>query len=126
MNWKDINERYPKAFLEWVRVYMKDKYITSAVVGNFTVRLGYELSGFSYAHTNRMNEQVYKLPYYFDTLGIVISFSFNDDDMDYSCRITDTKRFRNFHMKPSPDRLSATIAGAEKAFEIREAQLNTI
>jgi len=30
MNWEKINERYPKAFLEWVRVYMKDKYITSA------------------------------------------------------------------------------------------------
>jgi hypothetical protein len=118
MNWKKINERYPKAFLEWVRVYMKDKYITSAVVENLTVRLGYEKSGFSYAHINRMDEEVYKLPYYFDTLGIEIESS------KYSCRVTDRTLQNKYFLGYKDGRLSATIAGAEKAFEIRDAQLN--
>lgn len=125
MNWKDINERYPKAFLEWMRVYMKDKYIKSAVVGNFAVRLGYELSGFSYAHTNRMNEQVYKLPYYFDTLGITIDNTSFGKVKDFDCWVGVGKKCF-YAQNGYPDRLSATIAGAEKAFEIREAQLNTI
>lgn len=124
MNWEKINERYPKAFLEWVRVYMKDKYITSAVVEDFTVRLGYEKSGFSYAHINRMDEEVYKLPYYFDALGIRVDTYTHLKN--FICTVDVYPIGEMYHCgREHPDRLTATIAGATKAFEIREAQLNT-
>lgn len=123
MNWKEINDRYPKAFLEWIRVYMKDKYFTSAVVETSTVRLGYETSGFSYAHISGMNEQVYKLPFYFDTLGIRVDTYTHLKN--FICTVDVYPIGEMYYCgREHPDRLTATIAGAEKAFEIREAQLN--
>lgn len=127
MNWKEINDRYPQSFLEWVRVYMKDKYIKSAVVDNFTVKLVYEKSGFSYAQINRMDEEVYKLPYYFDKLGIFITAdhtSLSDSNKFFVAVVVDSIYHEVEGIPYKKDRLSATIAGVNKAFEVREAQLN--
>jgi len=130
MNWKAINEKHPKAFLEWIRVHKNDKYIESvAEDGNFTFRLGYELSGFSYAHVNKMNDAIYQLPHYFDTLGVRIIINTQTYQDAWDCLIIEFGQGceRLYDLKgliaKFPSRLAALEAGIIKAFEIRETAI---
>jgi hypothetical protein len=112
MNWKEINEKYPKAFLEWV------KNQNESEISNIHYFLADNACLVNNGRITFDSSDLIHLPYYFDTLGIEIESS------KYSCRVTDRTLQNKYFLGYKDGRLSATIAGAEKAFEIRDAQLN--
>ena len=137
MNWKQINEKYPKAFLEWVNNNEAEqiKSLTPFPISKgdddcyFVTEKGHNLWIWS-KHT-------YQLPHYFDTLGIHIDAYFLSSSIEIIREYTGQKIDKPFAVsvhwdmawdedETFPDRLSALKAGVEKAFEIREEQLNKI
>ena len=125
MNWKQLNETYPQSFLEWVRVHKHDKYITRVEeFGLFTVAFGYELSGFTYAQINKMNESIWQLPEYFDALGIIITPEYNIAEKMFTCLVINNKTNEKLYIGLGYETRAEVIEIAvEYAFRIREKQL---
>ena len=127
MNWKEINEKYPKAFLEWVNgtIQFNGDEVTSISFDGFLGFLkGYNPSGgVEFACYELDDSDVHNLPYYFDALGIRVDTYTHLKN--FICTIDVYPIGEMYYCgREHPDRLTATIAGATKAFEIREAQLN--
>lgn len=139
MNWKQINEKYPKAFLEWAKS-------TSSLNMDFILGIDQKEgeTWFEIRYTNGIYTnirtvhscQIYAMPAYFDTLGIII-----DPELYYATAVNKWAWAVNLFIDLKwigyllditqqeasfPDRLSALKAGVEKTFEIREEQLNKL
>ena len=140
MNWKEINEKCPKAFLEWVKdtchgafggeikrlEYIGDEveFVALRDNGVFSFRINGFCWGFS-------SDEARILPFYFDQFGIFVEpYIYDDRRPSKGWKAIVSYNEGDTVMPPvplagfSPDRLSATIAGVIKAFEIREQQLN--
>ncbi len=134
MNWKQINEKYPKSLWEWLRyediITSESKTIAFTLADAndfhelFETDIGY--------HFWLDQERIYQMPHYFDTLGIIINLELYDAtavnkwavnlfvDLKWIGYLLDSMQ----QQRTFPDRLSALKAGVEKAFEIREEQLS--
>lgn len=136
MNWKEINEKCPKAFLEWAK---KELTLSGdATSAKFDSIVDTNESEYWFRDNTDYyfivdTDEARILPFYFDQFGIFVEPYIYDDrrpskgwkaivsynEGDYYI----INSHSNGHL---PDRLSATIAGVTKAFEIREAQLNEL
>lgn len=136
MNWKEINEKCPKAFLEWVKSKVTYdvttvKYCEEKEFYQKDDEHCFELSNRDFLWVS--NDAAIYFPYYFDQFGICISVShymFSEDETDRFISTSTLVEGYDLNKFVSngqfPDRLTATIAGVTKAFEIREAQLNEL
>lgn len=138
MNWKELNEQCPQAFLEWVNNRGR---IKSDCVNLEWVRDIKGASHFMDFHCNarRVNDSdIWQLPEYFDALGIhvfieppIFSISFmirvfaeNTDRYWLSCEGWRKQGEKNNSaFKHFPTRREALEAGVIKAFRIRDEQL---
>ena len=138
MNWNQINEKYPKAFWEWLGGEQGDEVI-SVSHGLTHTEVRYRENGTdadSFASFGNMSELKH-MPYNFDKLGIHIDAYFLSSSIEvlreYAGQNIDKPFAVSVHWDEAwdsdetfPDRLSALKAGVEKAFEIREEQLNKL
>ena len=134
MNWKEISENCPKAFLEWVsskvgRYVDSVKYCEEKEFYQKDDEHCFELPNCDFLWVS--NDDAVCFPYYFDKFGICISVSYYIFSEDETDRFTSTSTLvEDYDLNKFvsnglfPDRLSATAAGATKAFEIRDQQLN--
>lgn len=128
MNWKEINEKCPKAFLEWVSSKVTYdvttvKYCEEKEFYQKDDEHCFELSNCDFLWVS--NDDAVYFPFYFDQFGIFINARDDSENCLFRVSIKD-KFYRAVLTEHFPDRLSATIAGVTKAFEIREQQLNEL
>lgn len=139
MNWKEINEKYPKAFLEWVKT-MGGSSVSQVLYvehGDGTV-CKCKVERESLVPQRKMYDYIRlpaisSLPFYFDQYGIFVeAYIYDDRRPSKGWKAIVSYNEGDTVMPPvplagfSPDRLSATAAGITKAFEIREQQLNEL
>lgn len=133
MNWKQLNEKYPLAFLEWAK----------GVDNGFDTIVDVFADNIVAVHDSKEdleyfipidNLAVWVIPYHFDTLGIHVNACFIGEGAKVLRELVSKANEKPYAVSVNwgcgwdsdetfPDRLSATIAGIEKAFEIREEQL---
>lgn len=131
MNWKEINEKCPKAFLEWVSSKVAYdvttvKYCEEKEFYQKDDEHCFELSNCDFLWVS--NDSAIYFPFYFDQFGIFV------EALHFGVWVSTVASKgisliiinENSSSKHFPDRLSATIAGVTKAFEIREQQLNEL
>lgn len=138
MNWRQLNETYPQAFLEWIKVYAHDKFATKVLeIDKSTVKLGFEYKGYISVHIYKMERDVWQIPEYFDGLGIQINAEAVIWNNNYTSKVlipnpkhqlglAILQSKKEFYCGHYATRREAMEAGIIKAFEIREEQLKQL
>lgn len=136
MNWKEINEKCPKAFLEWAKKELTLSVdVTSAKFDSIvdTNESEYWFRDNTGCYFIVYTDEARILPYYFDQFDIFVeAYIYDDRRPSKGWKAIVSYNEGDTAMPPVPlagffpDRLSATIAGVTKAFEIREQQLNEL
>ena len=134
MNWKEINNKYPKAFLEWAKSTSSFRMDLILSIDQKDGEDWFEIRYTNGIYTNIRTIhgcQIHAMPAYFDQFGIVVIPKPYDISNTkkwcleyYQNRVYQGYIMDGTQLTTFPDRLSALKAGVEKAFEIREQQLN--
>jgi len=123
MNWKEINDRYPKAFLEWAQK-TTDETIKEVenVSGDCIIVNSGRKSGQIYLSSPLI--ELHLLPTYFDLLGIIVLPEYHAIEMAFGCLIIDLTAKKRFSIAITSSKRDEVLEAAIKyAFKIREKQL---
>lgn len=127
--WTELLEKYKLAFTEWVKVTLNQDDIVLVEAKRFDSGNEYFIVSSPWQGILPVtfnNRVAMALPYYFDGLGIGIELKYNVSDSTSGVEIIDTVARKRSYVGEYPDRLAATQAGIQKAFEIREKQLTAL
>lgn len=122
--WNDLFFKCPLAFTEVLTEKLRDEYIVTVEPRKLDDGTEYFVAkGEGGKSTPTVYPDLFAVQLHFDALGIFIEIGIRRIERTFFVLIEGHTELVNVHHS---DRISATKAGIQKAFEIREAQLNQL